>query len=554
MPSSFPQVHSETLVIIGAGSTAGLGFPVTDSQTKIFRNLADSSKSSSEVLNKYFSNNDLKKVKLFLKILDCSDCDYYEVDKVLDDGKVLFDCNDDSLVKRRIHELRREYDWDAAKKIIKICPENEDNDNLIRDLYSLIDGKLLHHQSLKVISNDKEEILSESRLNGARNFITLFINMLFASCWYKIANGENAENFNKYKSFVNAFDRLMQKEGSSFSSKYNLWDRDFYLFSTSFVSFNFEMVFPWLFMNSHYELNHQKTYIKARPLNLWIDYGVEHRSRKLDDEKNVIPTLEFTEAVASRENEKDYIGTEINRCGKFYFAHGSSYWRECPVCGRMTFYTGDTKDKWNYKSKNLIPAFPIPLFDIDKINEHTKKENQWRKELKYDSLECMHCGAETKSFDSPMIMQTMYKSIPTSFLEEIQRNVKVSLENARHIVLLGYSLPVDDTIWQHAFAECVKARKEGKKAYCSVVNGRKGEERWIYPEEMNKFIKKYEKDPENKSWISSIKNAIAIFGEQYVRVWTGGIPQVFGNCNENDVKELLYPLKFCNWNDTRLEN
>lgn len=271
--------------------------------------------------------------------------------------------------------------------------------------------------------------------------------------------------------FIKAFDRLMQKEGFQFAQQgKKVHTRDFYLFSTSFVSFNFEMVFPWIFMNSHYELNHHPTYIQDHPLKLWLDYGVEHRGRKLDDKGNIIPTLEFTESVASRENEDDHIGTPINRAGKFYFAHGSSAWRECPVCGRMTFFHGNN-DWGDYKSKKLIPSFPIPLFESEKIdtNEFTKKENDWRKELKYDSLQCMHCSSETKASDAPMIMQTMYKATPTSFLEEIQRNVKVSLEKARHIVLFGYRLPPDDTIWQHAFA---------------------------------------------------------IFGKNNVRAWTGGIPQV----------------------------
>ena len=114
----------------------------------------------------------------------------------------------------------------------------------------------------------------------------------------------------------------MQKEGIHLSGQGKKFhDRDFYLFSTSFVSFNFEMVFPWIFMNSHYELNHQPPYIQDHPLKLWLDYGVEHRGRKLDDKGNIIPTLEFTESVASRENEDDHIGTPLNRAGKFYFAH-----------------------------------------------------------------------------------------------------------------------------------------------------------------------------------------------------------------------------------------
>lgn len=551
MPVAYTPTHSETLVFIGAGATAKLGMPSSNDQTTIFRDLCKKEASKEASLSKFFSEPDLQKVVAFLSFLDSDN--FYEVsDDDLKSAKVVYGEQTDGLLKRRILELRTEYDWNAAKKIIKICPHDETDDNLIRDVYSIIDGKLLSHQSLKVSIEKSEEILSESRLQGARNFLTLFINMLFASAWNKIADGEKSEEFNQYKKFINSFDRLMQKEARDFYRRYSVESRDFYLFTTSFVSFNFEMVFPWLFMNSHYELNHQKSYMQGRPLKLWLDFGCEHRGRKTNSDGEIISTLEFTEAVASRENEDEHIGSELNRCGKFYFAHGSSNWRECPVCGRMTFYFGYSRNKWSYKSKELTSPFPIPLFGMDKINSLTAKEKEWRKQLRFDSLQCMHCGAETVASDAPMIMQTMYKSTPTSFLEEIQRNVKVSIEKSRHIVLLGYSLPVDDTIWQHAFAEGVRSRAEtGNDAFCSVVVGYKGESHWLYKDELELYINSH-KNSDDGYGIDAIENAIAIFGKEKVRAWTGGIPQVFGECTEMDVKELFYP-DFVEWKNTRLE-
>ncbi len=563
MPAPYTPTHSETLVFIGAGATATLGMPSSDNQTKIFRNLCDEEKSNEEILSPYFSESDLSKVIHFLDFLDNDN--FFEVrNSDMQSAEMVYGKQDRKILQNRILELRLEYDLNAAKKVLKVCPHNDENDNLICDAYSIIDKKLLAHQSLKVgcclnkSGNDIscEEILSPSRLQGARNFLTLFINMLFAGAWYNISKGEKSDEFSKYKNFIKAFDRLMQKEGIKFAGQSKkIHSRDFYLFSTSFVSFNFEMVFPWIFMNSHYELNHHPPFIQDHPLKLWLDYGVEHRGRKLENDK-IEPTLEFTESVASRENENDHIGTPINRAGKFYFAHGSFAWRECPVCGRMTFFHGNN-DWGDYKSKKMIPAFPIPFFESDKTDskEFTQKENDWRKELKYDSLQCMHCGSETKALDAPMIMQTMYKSTPTSFLEEIQRNVKVSLEKARHIVLLGYRLPPDDTIWQHAFAEGIRTRTETENvAFCTVVVGHKGEEKWINPDELDSYIKKY-KDKGDGYGIDAIENAIAIFGKDKVRAWTGGIPQVFGNCTEADVKELLYPRDFgkLDWKNTRIE-
>lgn len=553
MYAEYTPTNSETLVFIGAGATSSLGMPSTDEQTKIFRALCGNEKTKKEILSSYFSETDLTKVITFLDFLDNDN--FFEVsDSDLHNAEIIYGKHDTELLKNRILELRTEYDWNAAKKVLQICPHNESTDNLIRDVYSIIDSKLLSHQSLKISKENGRKILSESRLQGARNFLTLFINMLFSAEWFKITNGEKSEEFGKYKNFINSFDRLMQKEARNFFSRsHAVHDRDFYLFTTSFVSFNFEMVFPWILMNSHYQLNKQKIYIGDRPLNLWLDFGCEHRGRKSNSNGNIVSTLEFTEAVASRENEKEHIGNELNRCGKFYFAHGSSNWRECPVCGRMTFYNGDSNSKWEYKSKDLIPPFPIPIFESNKITTLTAKEKEWRKNLQYDSLQCMHCGSETKASDAPMIMQTMYKSTPTSFLEEIQRNVKVSLEKARHIVLLGYRLPPDDTIWQHAFSEGIRSRiKTDNEAFCTVVVGYKGDKRWIQPKEIESYIKKF-KGKDDSYGVDAIENAIAIFGRDKVRAWTGGIPQVFKNCTKNDVKDLLYPA-FVNWAGTRLDN
>ena len=559
MLSPFIPRHSEVLVVIGAGATAKLGMPQSSAQSDVFRALSKDNVDYTKVLKEYFTGDDLSKIVSFFKALDGSNEDIGNFSITKDDineiKNVYRGCNDEDLLKNRLLELRRDYDWNALRKIIDVCPNDESDDTIIYDVYSIIDKKLHANQSIKVVNGKIEEILPLSRIQGARNFLTMFINLLFASAWNNICNDENSDEFSKCKKFINAFTKMMQDEGHKFYERgFDVNSRDFYLFSCSFVSLNFEMVFPWLLMNSHREFNKdKKTYIDDHPIKLWLDYGVEHRGRKTVNGK-VVPTLEFAEAVASRENEDDHIGTELNRAGKFYFAHGSSNWRECPVCGRMTFYNGG--NCWEYKSKKMIPPFPIPLFEPIDEKSLTSKELEWRKNLHYDSLQCMHCGSETKALDAPMIMQTMLKTTPTSFLEEIQRNVKVALSNARHIVLLGYRLPPDDTIWYEAFAEAVKGREKGQEAYCSVVVGKyeKLGDRWLYGQELKNFVEGHKNDDNAVSLgVTAIQSALAIFDENKVRAWIGGIPEIFGNCTESDVRELFYPEKFVNWKGTRLE-
>ena len=555
MQEQYSTYHSENLVFIGAGSTSSLGIPTTSTQSKFFRKLAEAKNEQelSNLLTNYFLEPDLSKIIAFLKILEVSDSIFNISNSDIKNASHIFNNKKEDLLKKRIIELRLEYDWNAAKKIIKICPEplDSNNDNLIFDLYSIIDNKLLTKQSLN--PNIDESTLPLTRLNGARNFLILLTNMLISSAWFKITIGEKEAEFEKYKNFIIAFDHLMLKEGFTNNSvkNYKKESRDFYLFSTSFVSFNFDMVFPWIFMNSHYTLNHNPVYIQNHPLKLWLDYNVEHRGRKINNNNKIIPTLEFTESVASRENEDDHIGTPINRAGKFYFAHGSANWRECPACGRLTFYFGTSEKKWNFKSSELIPPFPIPLFKSEQNIHRTEKEYEWQAILHNDSLQCMHCGQETKTNDSPMIMQTIYKSTPTSFLEEIQRNVKIELKKASHIILLGYSLPKDDVIWYHTFSEAVRSRiNSNKEAFCTIVIGYKGKNCYLYGDELLKYIKSSPKDDEAFG-INAIINCISIFGLSKVRAWTGGIPQVFGKCTEADVKELFYP-NFEQWKNFTL--
>lgn len=90
-------------------------------------------------------------------------------------------------------------------------------------------------------------------------------------------------------------------------------------------------------------------------------------------------------------------------------------------------------------------------------------------------------------------------------------------------------------------------------AFCTVVVGHKDQERWIHPDELENYLNLHRKTDDADAWgVKAIENACAIFGKEKVRAWTGGIPQVFGDCTENDVKNLFYP-DFVNWTGTRLE-
>ncbi len=545
--------------------------PQTKAQTEFFRSLAKTFNREplDEILN-MFEEKNRRNMKDFLVLLgDGKQADEFWLE--ITDGEFLAakrifgDGHPESVVKNRILELRQSYDWLALKQIIDICPYNEKQDNLIRDVYSLLDKKINAKQGVKVkaeAAGSDEIIIENSRLRGAYSCAICFTVILFANAWNKLTNGEKSADFQKYVSFTETLARLMQKEGIEFARRgYALDSRKFYQFSYSFVSFNFETVFMWLFFIAHKKWNKSGVYLPStgQKMKLWLDFGFMAKGRDVPKEKDGrVPgkfTYSYDESVAYNQNRRNVPGSPIGRIGKFYFAHGCSNWRECPVCGRMMYVLGNEWDK--ILAKGLNPPLPIPLFENDGFHR-TEVENDWKeKRLQSDALACVSCGAKTFAYNAPMIMQTLIKGSPTSFLEEVQRDVRVSLEKARHIVLLGYSLPPDDAIWVQTFTEAVRCRKEtGNAAYCSVVVGFKGEKRWLYGDEMMAMVKRHCHSEDADAYgARAVDQAVSIFGREHVRAYTGGIPQVWGDATEQEVREILYPENWDSemWKGTRLE-
>ena len=127
---------SEVLLFIGAGATAQLGMPQSDLQSKILRAfagrknyerlediLSDSRKEKIFGSTPPFAGRDLIVMAAFIRFLgDDLEKDWFAADdEDMKNGHVVFGENvDESRLRNRIMELRREYDWNALKKIIQI--------------------------------------------------------------------------------------------------------------------------------------------------------------------------------------------------------------------------------------------------------------------------------------------------------------------------------------------------------------------------------------------------------------------------------------------------
>ena len=137
---------------------------------------------------------------------------------------------------------------------------------------------------------------------------------------------------------------------------------------------------------------------------------------------------------------------------------------------------------------------------------------------KVDARACVHCETLTYAHHTPVVMQTSFKAPPPPFLEEIQREMRVVVQKAEHIVLMGYSLPPDDITYRAFLAARIRRKNEKSPVRCSVVDKQDGyESRWLYPEDLK-----------NKSDLPDVvMTARELFGQNNVRYFGSGIPEVF---------------------------
>ena len=155
-----------------------------------------------------------------------------------------------------------------------------------------------------------------------------------------------------------------------------------------------------------------------------------------------------------------------------------------------------------------------------------------------DARECVHCGTLTYAHHTTTVMQSSLKGRPPAFIEEIQRELRVVIKDAKHIVLMGYSLPEDDFVYRAFFAAHTAhtAHRSSSKSpvKCTVVDKKAGCDTWFYPEELDRKADLHER--------KAVKAARDLFRRENVRFYGGGVPDVFlegGMVQDRAVERLL---------------
>ena len=547
----------ETILFVGAGATQDLSMPTTSEQAQILWDICDCDRRRDEI------KEQAKKARCFEK----RSGDLADLLMVLDRA---VDCKDDLLDrafpcvakkqrKELIQQLRRQYDVEALRFVAKAkkgdSKDEKPRDSYLQEVFTLIDACVRDNRGFAVFDGENEIFLSVERLKAAHVAMVLLINTMFACAWQNLILKDKGA-LKPYRDFFLSLSKLMQEEGRQFYSAGCKPNRpEFYQFSYSLMTTNFEPVFLWLIWQAHYVVNYEDEIRLGNPgrmLKLMMNFPNSVGMSRLADlnDKEKPENLDrcvwspCTDAAAQMVNSENYLSNRLFRFGKYYPLHGMSVTRHCPMCGRLNLYMGDT---WDANSKTLFNNGIIKAFNWGHV-ARTEKEKLAHRHGEYDALECHFCGELTHSCDNFMFMQTQLKTLPPSFIKETTDEALAGIAGAKHIVLLGYSMPLDDAIWGSLFT-AMSRRKDGEKLYCSVAAtyDEDGPDGWLYGKELEDYIERYTHNRDEYEKVRAIENAIAVFGKENVRAYVKGIPNVFEDGDVNAVKALMYPCDQLGW-------
>ena len=554
-------ICSRTVLFWGAGATASLGLRMTAQQAQFLRALAPGLEKSEvtplhtrvrNALGDCVPDRWVDAFSDLLKILGESGGTNAPISATEIQEEQLaamarnWGCNDKNHLRNRIVELRSLYDWPALVDAINVCPSRTpqrcsrstatlgDTEFELIDLFNLLD---MHHQSGHGFPAKDSTFLPPQRVLGARGALRLLVQSLSYVDWHMRAR--TCAHLDHHYDFAVEMGRRMQSQGLRLAERAGPDDfegLDFILSDVSVVCMNWDPVGLWAQFVANRSLNHASNVphvgSPARRMQLYHDLGYfvagprvqkDHPGSKVWQPMNI--------SSARQLNDRNHGANVRIRVSKHLFPHGCLWWRECPNCGKLSSYIGDA---WEIATKSLLPPPPLKAFadtiQFDSWRQDDRERREWNLG-QVDARACVHCDTLTYAHHTPVVMQTSFTTPPPPFLEEIQREMRVVVQKADHIVLMGYSLPLDDVTYRAFLA--ARTRKQ-PPVRCSVVDKQAGcESRWLYPEELQTMGDLPE----------VVNTARGIFGSDNVRYFGSGIPEVFlgggATVTEDSVDRLL---------------
>ena len=341
--------------------------------------------------------------------------------------------------------------------------------------------------------------------------------------------------------FADALSRRVQNRGVTLAptlEEAEFEKRDFVVSDVGFVSLNWDPVGLWAQFVANRERNNTGAPLVGprhnRSLRAYHDLGHFVAGPRVDKPHPGSPVWQPMNESSARQLNDPKHGADIRvRVAKYLFPHGCLWWRECPNCGKLSSYIGDA---WEMDSETLLPPPPLGRFtvgiDFKPWRVDTGEQQAWD-EGQVDARACVHCDTLTYAHHTPLVTQTTIKSRPPPFLDEIQRDMRVVVEDADHVVLMGYSLPPDDVAYRAFLAARVR-RNKPDPVRCSVVGMEEG-----FPPQ---WLSQTELDARGSDLPKAVIAARALFRPENVRFFGAGVPAVFleaGHVTDAAVDGLL---------------
>ncbi|MBF0239745.1 MAG: hypothetical protein HQM12_18755 [SAR324 cluster bacterium] len=513
----------ETVIFWGAGATTSLGMPNTAMQGTLFSELVRD-KVLDERIHSAFSP-------------------YYETaqEPALVELFAYLEAEEPESLptnsRKRFRELRNIYDWRTLRKIIQVTPKDKDGKIKINDLFNLID---MHRSSHHGFPDREGNPIAPDALERARHALIMILSLMFHGAYRKQL--KNPGELQKYYQFAEVLAQMMMDEGMSrYQEVRNAADRRFCFFSYAVISMNWDPMLLWMLFNAHGAANKHPSYIELDrtpiPMKLFHDLGHFMGIRKIDGKTPEV-WYPMSEASAQRLNDPEHFSGRRVRLGKFYFPHGCLNGRECPNCGKWVV---DLGEEWNAFSQTLFPAPILKSLEGLMRTPRSDQEKEAFDADQSDAVQCSYCGTLTEQHHVQLLMQTHFKHNTPPFLEEIQRDMRVALENANHLVFMGFSLPEDDVIYRSLLA-ARQSRDKDKKICISIVVGRESNapDQWLSTAELHDYFQQNPKASAQKVF-ESIQS---IFGDVKIRGYLKGIPSVFlshENADRQKIETLIRP-------------
>ncbi|ATY83832.1 hypothetical protein CVV65_01640 [Kyrpidia spormannii] len=542
----------ETAIFWGGGATASLGMKTTVQLAKSIWTLADRNLTLEERVRSAFGNwIDDRYGHVIRDLLLILGDDSMPLG--IEAGKRQFAAHTETDIMEIVQYLRVTYDWATLREVIHACPirrgESPDGQYVpIQDIFNVLDLHIGSGLGFRVPGHGQSPgmFIRPDRLRHARNALILLFLLLHSLGYQELIHNKQSV-LKTFEQFATVLYDLMIEEGLRLAREGKpLQERNFYLFSYSVISMNWDPLLLWLMLNCHKRGNNSvhAPYVGNPPqkLKLFLDIGALSGVRQVDGKTPDI-WYSFNETVVQRINDPEHVTGRRARVGKFFFPHGSSSSRECPNCGKVVVCLGD---EWSLQSPGIFPPLPLPGLQFGFRAKSREEVMARRVRGCFDGVQCPFCGEITELKDTPLILQTNFKGGHGPSLEQIQRDMRASLEGARHLVFLGYSVPPDDFIYRSVFT----ARKNhAESVYCSVVVGYdpSAPDKWLIGDELKAHIQRVsERSGIDMSFVQMVESMWSIFGMQYVRAYARGIPDVFLDpgsqiVSADRVRELLYP-------------